>query len=111
MQRPLLRKRPVVCAASSTYFLVHQPVSRFSLEHSIFLRNRGTPSLWFQQASRTVNLTESYPCVHSRTISLHCTMIRYESSGQYRYEYHLRIFRTVGTQWLFGIIILSTYVL
>ena len=41
------------------YFLVHQPDSRFSLEHSIqILRNRGTLSLWFQQASRTVNLTE-----------------------------------------------------
>ena len=33
-------------------FLVHWPVSRFSSEHSIqILRNRGTLSLWFQQAS------------------------------------------------------------
>ena len=53
------------------YFLVHQPVSRFSLEHAIqILRNRGTLSLWFQQASRAVNLTEGYPCVDSRTNSL-----------------------------------------
>ena len=82
------------------YFLVHRPVSPFSLENSIqILRNRGTLSLWLQQASRTVNLTEGYPCVHSRTISLHCTMIRYKSSGQYRYEYHLRISQTDSTQW------------
>ena len=56
-------------------------------------------------------VTEGYPCVHSRTISLHCTMIHYESSGQYRYDYHLRIFQTVSTQWLFGINILATSVL
>ena len=71
------------------YFLVHQPVSRFSLEHAIqILRNRGTPSLCFQQASRTVNLTEGYPCVHSRTISLQ-TVRRYGTSqcGQDRDEF------------------------
>ena len=50
-------------------FLVHWPVPCFSIEHSIqILCNQGTLSLWFQQASRTVNLMEGYLCVHSRTI-------------------------------------------
>ena len=99
MQRLILRKDLLFMAQAVLYFLVHRPVSRFSLEHSIqILCNQGTLCWWFQQASRTVNLTEGYLCVHSRAISLYCTMIRYESSGQYRYEYHLRISRTVGTQ-------------
>ena len=81
-------------------FLVHRAVSRFSLEHSIrILHNRGTLSLWFQQASRTVNLTEGYPCIDSRTKSfnLYDDTLRIKRAIQERVS--LTLSREVSTQW------------
>ena len=64
-------------------------------------RKRSTLSFG-TQAARSVNLTEGYPCVLSRTISLQ-TIRLYSTSQceQYRYEftYELTRITKVSTQW------------